>query len=518
MECKFVTPRLWPAIRRFLHSCRFRWTYLQMEQLKCFKSNEAILDRLGRLPKGLSEAYNELYDSNQGVDQVLLQRVVKWTKHAKRELSEDELLAAVRVHVGKDDSGRHHLKLSDTLNEAQLASICRHLLVKRKYGPWKFPHASVIEYFEEEHADWLERDAQAEMAKICLVILIDGYTGWSLPEFPVGEYVYMDRRQVHGYLDAMTKGESRTDPVCALREYAKSHWNDHVQMAQTSEEPCWEVSRLLQRFMIAEGKAWRPSPQFLQWYRHCQLRSYQSNRTILASPIENPAFAIWAFGLYEAAKMWPNFKVNLKQVNHLGYDPLSIAIASGQDELCRTLVEMGSGVNAIARDGRSRLARAADTGQLACAKVLLSLGADPNPDILCRPLCLAAQGRGRSRIVDLLLEHGANPNAKCARCNFGYPLLAAANYDDFDSAKRLIQAGANLDVRSNDLENLLDYTARWGSYGCLGLFIANGLDPHTLVNKARYGWVLKSIGVVLGGDDEEKSDSESVSISSRSTS
>ncbi|KAM0429782.1 hypothetical protein ACHAPT_006388 [Fusarium lateritium] len=107
----------------------FRWVHLQMDQLKDLTSDEAILERLGKLPRGLMEAYDELYNNNQGYDRVILQRAVKWVMHAQNRVKTTFLLSAVRIGVVKDDKDSTHLYRSSYLTKAQLAFICRHLLV-----------------------------------------------------------------------------------------------------------------------------------------------------------------------------------------------------------------------------------------------------------------------------------------------------------------------------------------------------------------------------------------------------
>ncbi|KAM5352937.1 hypothetical protein ACJ41O_005659 [Fusarium nematophilum] len=107
----------------------FRWAYLQVNQLKDLTSDEAILERLGKLPSGLMEAYDELYNNNQGHDKVILQRAVKWLMHARENPTTELLLSAVRLGENKDDKDGMRLDLSRPLTESQFASICRHLIV-----------------------------------------------------------------------------------------------------------------------------------------------------------------------------------------------------------------------------------------------------------------------------------------------------------------------------------------------------------------------------------------------------
>ncbi|KAJ0323194.1 hypothetical protein COL5a_008414 [Colletotrichum fioriniae] len=58
----------------------FRWTYLQWEQLKEFDTNTSVIARLGRLPKTLTKAYDEIYDKHEpeSFERFMLQRAVRW--------------------------------------------------------------------------------------------------------------------------------------------------------------------------------------------------------------------------------------------------------------------------------------------------------------------------------------------------------------------------------------------------------------------------------------------------------
>lgn len=128
---------------------RFRWAYLQWEELKKLRTNESIRERLGKLPKGLTAAYDEIYSRNE--EEVILQRAVKWVLCARRPLTSEELLMAIRL-----ESNLESLTVSDPIDEPTLESICSHLVVlDSQLEVWKFPHASVAEYFEKEHKSWI---------------------------------------------------------------------------------------------------------------------------------------------------------------------------------------------------------------------------------------------------------------------------------------------------------------------------------------------------------------------------
>lgn len=128
------------------------------------------------------------------------------------------------------------------------------------------------------------------------------------------------------------------------------------------------------------------------------------------------------------------------------------AAALGRSDRVAELVEASrDAVWAEAADGFTALHLAAFFGQLEATAVLLGHGASPDAvagnGSLLRPLHSAATG-GHAAIVGLLLERGADPNA---RQHGGYvPLHSAAGRGDEVSVRLLLEHGADPDVRADD--------------------------------------------------------------------
>lgn len=115
-------------------------------------------------------------------------------------------------------------------------------------------------------------------------------------------------------------------------------------------------------------------------------------------------------------------------------------------------------LNAYSRDGFTPLGFAAFFNRPELAKFLLSLGADANiasnNDFKVAPIhsSVAAQSL---EITQMLLDHGANPNAQ--QQNDVTPLHASAHNNTPVIAKALLKAGANKHLKTKDGKTAMDF-------------------------------------------------------------
>jgi ankyrin repeat protein len=130
------------------------------------------------------------------------------------------------------------------------------------------------------------------------------------------------------------------------------------------------------------------------------------------------------------------------------FEAAALGRAGRVDEMVRADPDT---VRATGADGFTALHLAAFFGQLEAAAVLIGHGAAPdvvaaNPSRV-RPLHSAAAG-GHAAIVGLLLERGADPDARQAG---GFvPLHASAALGDVVSVRLLLDHGANRALRTDD--------------------------------------------------------------------
>jgi ankyrin repeat protein len=131
-----------------------------------------------------------------------------------------------------------------------------------------------------------------------------------------------------------------------------------------------------------------------------------------------------------------------------GRTALHWAAHSGDLALVTVLLELGARVNAVTDLGITPLWVACTNGSTAVVAKLLAAGAQPNlaPESDGTPLMVASR-TGNAEAVQLLLSHGANPNAKEASRGQTALMWAAAERHP-EVVRALLAKGADVHVRS----------------------------------------------------------------------
>lgn len=456
----------------------FRWAYLQWEELKKLRTNQRIRERLGKLPGSLTEAYEEIYSKNE--EKAILQQAVKWVLCARTPLASEELLMAIRL-----ESNLGSLAVSDPIEESTLESICSHLVVLDSHlKVWKFPHASVAEYFENHHKSWIDKAAE-DVAILLVTWLIDCYSNWTLPE---------SDDEIKQFLKTAPDLESYLDPRHPLQRYTREYWLQHVQNTPNDCEEATGLSEILKRFLGAEGPQQSSSRQYQAWCRHMNIERDLSYNWDLFNdlwPSEKSIFGICGFGLHKWLRGWWDKDIDVSQVNSEGLDLLAIAARYGHDELCSELISRGSDIHKeLGSVHGSAFMEAIARSQVKTAMLLLEKGANPN---LIRdgtsPLCLAV--RRAEDMTEPLLKAGADPNITCPDCIFSCALEAVDWSNGINSAELLIKYGANVNLitKKNEHGSPLGTAAYGGSMECAKLLVENGADVNAHL-PGEYGSVL----------------------------
>ena len=151
--------------------------------------------------------------------------------------------------------------------------------------------------------------------------------------------------------------------------------------------------------------------------------------------------------------------IELPQHRNGGYTPLLFAARSGGVETARVLLAAGAGIDEPTGSGTTPLVVAAHSGFGELGAFLLDRGADPNLAAGGYTALHAAILRGDLALVQTLLAHGADPDARIAkatpvgRSSGDYaltlsligatPFWQAASYNDLGIMKALLAGGAD---------------------------------------------------------------------------
>jgi ankyrin repeat protein len=196
--------------------------------------------------------------------------------------------------------------------------------------------------------------------------------------------------------------------------------------------------------------------------------------------------------------------------NQSGATPMQLAAMSGNSASMERLIQGGADPNApLSPTGDTALMMAARTGKLGAVRLLLDHAAEVNAIETWggTTALMWAVSERHPEVAKLLVDRGADVNAKSyfvpAASGRGFegaapappnpkqkieefasgwmtPLMFAAREDDLESAKILIQAGANVNAIGGDGKDALGLALFNGSYDVASLLI----DSHANVNHA----------------------------------
>eukprot|EP01118_Nematostelium_gracile_P006903 TRINITY_DN2230_c0_g3_i2.p1 TRINITY_DN2230_c0_g3~~TRINITY_DN2230_c0_g3_i2.p1 ORF type:complete len:471 (-),score=123.49 TRINITY_DN2230_c0_g3_i2:43-1455(-) len=168
-----------------------------------------------------------------------------------------------------------------------------------------------------------------------------------------------------------------------------------------------------------------------------------------------------------------------KEDNH--NTTLHYAACWGATECCKILLEKGANVDAKAQDDSTPLCFAAEKGHTIIAKMLIDHGAklesknDPEEKGGATPLLLAAHN-GHIEVVKLLLEKSANILEKTIDGLNALHLAIRSGTDNPELIQLLINAGAEADGRTNNLDAPLHYACFMGYTKSAAILIQYGAD------------------------------------------
>jgi ankyrin repeat protein len=169
-----------------------------------------------------------------------------------------------------------------------------------------------------------------------------------------------------------------------------------------------------------------------------------------------------------------------------GIGKLDFAVARGNVEMARLLIELGVDVNAPTAYPLSPLFNAAYTGKTELVELLLDAGAEVNaPSYQGMTPLVGAIVRGHTDVVTLLISNGAALDLVDEKTGQNLLHLAVLS-GNLEVVELLIAQGVPLDEADGDGKTALHYAARYGHRSVYDRLLASGAGATEDV-EARFG-------------------------------
>jgi ankyrin repeat protein len=161
--------------------------------------------------------------------------------------------------------------------------------------------------------------------------------------------------------------------------------------------------------------------------------------------------------------------IDINARNSGGYTALMAAAKNGHAEIVNKLLEQKANVDVQGFNGLTALMLAAENNQLSIVKALLAKNADPNlQDHSGWTALMKAVYQGNTDCVVAIADR--------SRTEVNRSLLVAALMDHKDTAKALLDRGAEIDTRADDGRTPLMLAASKGFADLVSFFLQEGAD------------------------------------------
>jgi ankyrin repeat protein len=177
--------------------------------------------------------------------------------------------------------------------------------------------------------------------------------------------------------------------------------------------------------------------------------------------------------------------IDINARNNGGYTALMAAAKNGQAEIVNKLLEQKANVDVQGYNGWTALMLAAENNQLSIVKALLAKNADPNlQDNSGWTALMKAVYQGNTDCVVAIADR--------SRQEVNRGLLVAALMDHKDTAKALLDRGAEIDTRADDGRTPLMLAASKGFADLVSFFLQEGADRSLTDNSGNTAATLAS--------------------------
>ncbi|KAJ6032573.1 Major facilitator superfamily domain general substrate transporter [Penicillium herquei] len=486
----------------------FQLVNLQIPYLMDCGLKQDVFAQLEKMPKGLTEAYKEIYDKliPTKFQKKLVDRAFMWVMCAYEPLTTDLILAAIRLDGETEE-------FEEKITKSTLQGLCSNLLVcdARQGGDiWIFPHASVVEFIEEKVLDF--NHAHCHAAKICLrflmhVILSDWWDSYEISSSHIN-----DQHEAPLTLAAKTgsllicerlvrKGACVNQCGKDFSALSAAAYRGNDKTVQLLLDHGASVNLLLQGEYgsALAAAAWNGKDTTVQL-----LLDHGASVDLLLQGRYGSALtaAVWN-GKDTTVQLLLDHgaSVDLLLQVKLG-SALAAAAWSGEDEIVQLLLDHGASVDLLLQ-GRygSALTAAAWNGKDTTVQLLLDHGA--SVDLLLQgrygSALTAAAWNGKDTTVQLLLDHGASVDL-LLQGDYGSALAVAAWSGEDEIVQLLLHHGASVDLLlQGDYGSALAVAAWSGEDEIVQLLLHHGASVDLLL-QGDYGSALAV--AALGGEDE----------------
>lgn len=180
-------------------------------------------------------------------------------------------------------------------------------------------------------------------------------------------------------------------------------------------------------------------------------------------------------------------KANINYTDENGFNPLNIAIESGDMELTKFLITNGANVNGLMQDGVSLIGYAIAQNNMDLLQILIENGANvnnTNGDSWADTPLMTASRLGLDNVVRILLTRNADINA--VDMNGNTALHTAALNSQLSVVKLLLEKNPNLDIQNKVGNTALHLAVISGNIDIVGELVLKGANTKIRNNDGKY--------------------------------
>ena len=180
-------------------------------------------------------------------------------------------------------------------------------------------------------------------------------------------------------------------------------------------------------------------------------------------------------------------KANINYTDENGFNPLNIAIESGDMELTKFLITNGANVNSLMQDGVSLIGYAIAQNNMDLLQILIENGANvnyTNGDSWADTPLKTASRLGLDNVVRILLTRNVDINA--VDINGNTALHTAALNSQLSIVKLLLEKNPNLDIQNKVGNTALHLAVISGNIDIVGELVLKGANTKIRNNDGKY--------------------------------